>query len=385
MKTDVRHVVIVITAAFVLYGCAGIYIGRPLKPSPEDWTTLGGDAGRTSRTSVAAIPPMEQIWQYNALSGLAGSPLVRDSVIVIGTLQGEIQAVNMTNGKRIGYVVMDSPIAGTPVLDGGNVIIPLASGIQTLVSYDLIAQKRLWSMAYGPIESSPLLLDQYVYVTTLDGILYCIGKSDGLEIWKFKTQLKEERKPIRSSPATDGHRIFFGGDDWNIYAVDAKQGELKWTFKTHSSVFASPVVVADRIIAGSLDGTVYCLDAAAGTLLWKYEARSKIYGSASTDGSLVFVGSADGVCHALDIRSGALHWKYSTQSVIDCAPLIAGDFLYVGSLDRMLYVLRAQSGEEVWRYTAQGRIHVTPVVWRNVLLVTSEDKYITALRPRTSQ
>ncbi|HLF19852.1 MAG TPA: PQQ-binding-like beta-propeller repeat protein [Bacteroidota bacterium] len=361
--------------------CAGLKINRSLKATPEDWVTLGGAPTRVNQSSSTLRPPFSEAWEYNTVAGMTATPLVRDSVIVLGTLNGEVQVVNFRNGKRLGYVSLDAPIAGTPVWDGSNVIVPLSGPNASLISMSLRSPDRLWALTLGPIESSPLLQGDYVYVTTLEGNAYCLKKNDGSEVWKFKTTAGDIRKPIRSSPASDGETIFFGCDDAAIYAVNQKEGTLKWRFQTKGSVFATPVVLAKQIVVGSLDGHVYCLDSRNGNLMWRFDTRSRIYGAASTDGYRVFVGAADGVFYALEAETGTPAWSVITKSVINAAALVVGGIVYVGSLDRTLYAYDAGTGKDVWQFSAPGRIRVSPVSWGNTLLLVSEDRLLIALRP----
>ncbi len=362
-------------------GCSGLRIERSFRPGPNDWTLAGGSAARSNAATVSLKPPLEEVWEYNALAGITATPLVRDSMMVVVTLNGELQVVNVQNGKRMGYVVLESAIAGTPALDGSAVIIPVAGGNETIVSLSLRNSERNWKANVGPIESSLLLDDDHVYLTTMQGFAYCLKKNDGKEVWKFATGTEELRKPVRSSPATDGQDVFFGCDDGFVYALDRTTGALRWKYNTGAPVFASPIVAGQSVLVGTLGGILYNIKTSTGAVQWKFDAGSPIYGNAATGSGRVFFGSSDGNGHALDLSTGARLWRFSTRSVINSPPLISGDLLYWGSMDRTLYALDAQSGRELWNYSALGRIKVPPVLWGNLLLVTSEDKFIVALKP----
>jgi len=367
-----------------LAGCAGLRIDRVLKPSDRDWIMYGGAPERMNAARGSVQPPLEEIWQYSAQGGLLGSPIVRDSVMILGTLHGELQAVNLANGKRLGYKILESAIVGTPVLDGSSVIVTLAGKNETLISYDLRDGRRTWFFPAGSIESSPLLVQNSVYITTLAGIVYCVDRRTGDELWKFETANEEEREPIRSSPASDGKILAFGSDAGVLFALDPSNGVLRWSVETGASIFATPIIASGVVVVGNLNGTIHGVEASSGKVLWKAETGSRIYGSASASQSIVFIGSADGVLRSLDARSGQELWSFSAKSVINSAPLVAGPFLYLGALDRTLYCLDSGTGKEIWRFAAEGRIKVSPVLWGDILLVTSEDKYITALRPHGS-
>lgn len=364
----------------LLSSCEGLKIDRSINPGPTDWETLGGSPSRVNQSASSANPPLRELWQYDAGSGITATPLVRDNLLIVCTLKGELHAVDLRTGKRIGFVAVDGTVAGTPVWDQTAVYIPISAEDETIESVNVRDGSRNWRSKLGQSESSPLLFAKRLYITTLNGVLHCLNSVNGDEIWKFRTAADDIRKPIRSSPATDGDVIVFGCDDGVVYAVDRESRIEKWRFKTGQSIFASPIITKQRVIVGSLDGKLYCLEIHTGKLVWSFDTKSKIFGSASTNDSLAFVGTTDGRCYALDITNGFVAWTFDAKNVINSAPLVTNNFLYVGSLNKNLYVLDIQSGKELWHYEAQGRIKVSPVMWNGILLVTSEDNYVTALK-----
>jgi outer membrane protein assembly factor BamB len=67
--------------------------------------------------------------------------------------------------------------------------------------------------------------------------------------------------------------IYFGSSVTDqVYAVDAKSGEVRWTFTAEGPVRFAPTVVAGRVYFGSDDGYVYCLDADNGQIEWQHRA-----------------------------------------------------------------------------------------------------------------
>ena len=130
-----RHLVLAAMAVFIIAGCSGLRLKRSMLTRPGDWTMYGGGPSRTNVSQSIMRPPFREVWQYNALAGVSGTPLVRDSVMVVGTLHGEIQAVNVNNGKRLGYKVMEGAIVGTPVLDGTRVIFAMSDSRRALLPW----------------------------------------------------------------------------------------------------------------------------------------------------------------------------------------------------------------------------------------------------------
>jgi len=368
--------------ALLLAGCSsGIRTQRNFADRPYDWVTYGGASDRANQSRSLLAPPLKPVWEYDAVSGIAGTPVVKDSVIVVGTLKGELHAIRLSDGEGYGFSTLESAVVGTPVLDGNYAYVTCAQGKETLTSIFLRDGKRQWGIQYGPIETSPLMIGEFLYVTTLEGTLVSVKKGDGMEFWKFETAVKEQRKPIRSSPSSDGEVIAFGSDDGAIYAVERLTGKLRWKYQTEASVFATPVLQGGACIVGSLDSVLYAIDTRSGKLRWKYDTGSRIYAAASASQSLVFIGASNGTVTALTLDSGTNVWSFQAKSVVSSAPLIAGDVLYVGSMDHSLYALRCQTGEKIWEYAVEGRVRVSPVIWGDMLILCYEDRYITALRP----
>ena len=69
--------------------------------------------------------------------------------------------------------------------------------------------------------------------------------------------------------AADG-RIFYGSSSEDqVVCLDARSGDMCWSFVTEGPVRLAPTIVGQRLLFGSDDGYVYCLSASDGQLIWK--------------------------------------------------------------------------------------------------------------------
>ncbi len=187
--------------------------------------------------------------------------------------------------------------------------------------------------------------------------------------WKFPTGDR-----IVSSPVWSNGVIYFGGDDGNIYAVDAESGRQLWKQATGGPVPSTPAVVDGTIYAVSYDGKLYALDARTGGVRWKFatggerrfEAKG-IHGFKPRNQTIadpfdlflsspvvakgaVYFGSGDGNLYAVDVASGEQRWKFQTGDVVHASPAYVDGVLFFGSWDSYFYAVDAVTGKEKWRF-----------------------------------
>jgi len=142
-----------------------------------------------------------------------------------------------------------------------------------------------------------------------------------------------------TAPTVAGGRVFLGGDDGIVRALDAETGRLEWAFSTAGPLMQPPTIWEGRAYVGSGDGYVYALEAATGRMLWRFRAapverRIMLYGTLCStwpvntgvliqDGVAYFAAGIidyDGTyVYALDARTGALLWKNTSSGHLDPA------------------------------------------------------------------
>ena len=108
---------------------------------------------------------------------------------------------------------------------------------------------------------------------------------------------------VTSSAAVslDGAVVYVGGatqtssmEAGYVYAINARSGVLRWTYRAGSGVYSSPVVdAAGKVFIGADDGAIYALTP-QGTLSWRYPTGDAVQGSAAINAQgQVVIGSSD--------------------------------------------------------------------------------------------
>ena len=72
--------------------------------------------------------------------------------------------------------------------------------------------------------------------------------------------------------------LYAGTRDRIVYALDATDGAVKWTFKPRGTPFALAEGHDGAIYVGSYDGNIYALDPAVGRVRWRFATGNGRWG-----------------------------------------------------------------------------------------------------------
>lgn len=76
-----------------------------------------------------------------------------------------------------------------------------------------------------------------------------------------------------TSPVVAGKRLYLAKvDEHSVYALDAVDGRVLWSFTAGGRVDSPPTIYGGRVLFGSADGYVYCLRSSDGALVWRFRA-----------------------------------------------------------------------------------------------------------------
>jgi outer membrane protein assembly factor BamB len=191
------------------------------------------------------------------------------------------------------------------------------------------------------------------------------------------------RRPVRMTPAVADGKVFIGGEDGRLFALDASTGDVVWRFDAEGSVVSSPVVSNGRLYFGSLDTYFYALNARTGQLLWRYRTGGQIYSSPALFANLLYFGSRDRTMYALSLE-GDLTWSKVTSGEIWSSPAIADGQVIIGDTDGMLYAFDTRYGTSRW--TAEvGSTRATPVISGRVIYIAGGENRLSAAALATGE
>lgn len=369
-------------------------------------------------------------WTFVSSAAVVSSPAINEGVVYFGSEDSTWYALELATGKLKWKLATRAPIRSTPYVYGGQVF--LAGGNGVLTSVDKITGAVLWRIVYDQTalfmgersydfadyyHSSPIVENGIVYLGTgngvmgaylaktgallwryqttdiihcrpviaagkiilgsFDGYVHALDKTSGQLIWKFKTVGHQyfPKGEVQGMLATDGHRVFVGARDYNLYAIDVASGTASWNMK-FSNGWAMSATVADTVvyIGTSDDRVMVAADARSGREYWRTNVNFNIFGGAISGPRSIVFGTIWGKAYALDRRTGAVQWTFETQAYrenhlryfneddhfrADIGSILRSPFAWIHAEHQMggIFSTPAISGDFIVFTTTEGKVY----------------------------
>jgi outer membrane protein assembly factor BamB len=271
--------------------------------------------------------------------------------------------------------------------------------------------------------SSPMVVDDLVYVTTGNGVdeghvnipsprapsFIAINKNTGKLAWE-SAEPGEHIIHGNWSNASYGvakgvpQVVFGGGDGW-VYSFEPKTGKLLWKFDanpkgavyalgargTKNDIIATPVILEDRVYIGVGQdpehgegvGNLWAIDA---TLSGDITAKGQVWHRGGEDfrrtistvaikDGIVYASNLSGFLYALDQKTGQVLWQHDMFAAVWGSPYVADGKVYLGDEDGDVTVLKAGRTKQVLAEMNMGNaVYTTPYAKEGVLYVLSRNR-----------
>ena len=255
------------------------------------------------------------LWSYP--SG-ATSPAVANGVVYIGSAD-QVCALDAHTGALLWSYQTAGQTWAAPAVANGVVYV----GADKLYALNASTGALLWSslsLEGGVDETSPVVANGVVYVTTGYRQLYALNANTGAHLWKYAP---DPQGILWSTPAVANGVVYFGAayPDVSLYALDAGTGVLLWKYATGNDVESSPAVANGVVYVGSGDSNVYALNASTGAFLWKYATGGYTRSSPAIVDGMLYIGSGDGYLYAFGLPKQQMSEKFSPPERPDPARL----------------------------------------------------------------
>ncbi|MFC6722390.1 MULTISPECIES: outer membrane protein assembly factor BamB family protein [Halobacteriales] len=398
-------------------------------------------------------------WEFETDNVVSSSPTVSGNTVFLGSHDANLYAVDIEDGTELWRFEGDGPIISSPTVLDDRIFVGSSTKLyaldeqegdllwdfdtETNTSSPAVIENRSEKLSLQPestnlITSSPTVADGAVYIKGGESKIYALSAEDGELLWVSevrKTDQLSKKAPITkskltsrndylqkltankmsdiissqasisfsSSPTVSDGKLFVGGFDKSLFALDTEDGSEQWIFdidtdvpsqllefhksaqqqRSRGSELSSPTAINGIVYITDEHGTIYAIDTRDGELLWLTELRSTA--SLSTESTIAehTENKRDPVANRTKADKTSDPSKLQVGFSIISSPTVADGRVFVGSFNR-LYALDSEDGSKKWFFESGNNVASSPTVVDGTVYFGSNDGDMYAIETEIS-
>jgi len=329
---------------------------------------------------------LKSYWKFKTEGAIRSSAAVENGRVYIGSDDGKIYCLNLSNGEEIWSFQTEDSVEATPCLLDGSVF--AGSSDSFLYALDAKTGEFKWKYETGAKilgsvnwTLSPEKDKIWVLVGSYDNKLHCVDSVTGQLVWAYETD-----NYLNGAPAVADGKAVFGGCDALIHVVSVANGQQTTEIETAAYIAGSAALADGNAYTGNYGSEFLAANLSTSEILWTYDGDgSAFFSSPAVGKTQVIFGSRDENLYCLKRDNGELLWTFQTLGEVDSSPVICGNKVVVGSNDGRLYMVKLSDGKEVWSYEIGEAIISSPAIIGKMVIVGSEDGYVYAFGPENKR
>ncbi|GHT59298.1 serine/threonine protein kinase [Bacteroidia bacterium] len=249
--------------------------------------------------SAVSLVSQDTVWNFETFGQISASPNIgtfKDKqAVIFGSYDNYLYCLDKKTGEEINRFESGYYINGAVALwkdcfisGGCDAWLRIINGA-TGISSDSMQLDTY-------IPASPAINGDYCYIADHSGNVYELIIQEGkISQSKKIVEATDDSGTFVSVPALSSKTLYILSDDRNLYAINRKDGSVRWKYlQKGNSGESSPVVCNDKVISCSKNGFVSLLDASNGELLWEYDTGEQITASPAVIKGYFYILTAKG-------------------------------------------------------------------------------------------
>ncbi len=271
---------------------------------------------------ISAIDPSAKrvLWskETNDLSGMLTQPQVHENLVIVGSVDGPLRALDRSNGKLI-WKVDGLHCESSPAICGNNLV--LITTDNRLLTMDLQSQ------------------EQHL-ISTLP-------------------------HPVRVDIQASGNNAIIACNDGQVHCLNAVQNRILWTIKLDRGVPTKARLHQKMVILANDEGVVTSLQLRSGKVIWKTRNLGEIRWAPTIHDNKIYVASDKGL-HVLSLGNGRLAKQLDEKHAwaTDLAVSPNGQIM-AGTHSGSLLVLDPTSLKILYQLRGKGAATAPPLFLKN--------------------
>ncbi|HOO82041.1 MAG TPA: PQQ-binding-like beta-propeller repeat protein [Alphaproteobacteria bacterium] len=378
----------------------------PAEWNNEFWPQVGGYPNHSMQNLSLPASPLKRLWSANIGDGatdelpLITQPIIIDNRIFTLDTDNRLSAFNIENGKKLWDTDVQAENEDDPVIAGGiafsGSMLYVTNGYNEVLAVKPDDGQIIWRKTIpAPSRAAPTIMEERVFVTTLDGRVMALNAKDGSILWEY-TGISDDATLVgAASPAANQDIVVPVFSSGEITALRIENGSIAWSdnlsnvrsfggLSTISDIRALPVMDKGVVFAISFSGRLVAIDERTGTRIWQRE----ISGSQTPwmAGNHIFVLSSENQLIALGRENGSIRWTTELPRFEDDdpqvfnGPVLAGGRLILAGTDGRVIEIAPENGKILGEWDAGATVSTSPVIAGGTLYLLTNDGTLTAYR-----
>ncbi len=376
----------------------------------EFWPQAGGYPNHAMQHLILNEGALKMVWATDIGQGtttklpLTAQPIVVDGRVYTLDTGANLSAIDAESGALLWQINVSDPDEDDAVIGGGVAYsrgqLYVTNGYDELLAIAPNDGSLVWRVPLpSPSRAAPAIMDNRVFVATLDNRLIALDNERGHILWEYAGIVESIGLVGAASPATSRDVIVPAFSSGEIFALRVENGSVAWaenlsSFKRTgglagiSDIRGLPVIDKGLVIAISFGGRMVAIDERTGTRIWQRE----IGGSETpwVAGNHLFVLSNENEMVALGRDNGVIRWVTQLPRYEDAedrknpiywtGPVLAGERLIAASSDGRVVEIDPAGGKALREWRVDSKVRIPPLVAGGTLYLLGEDGTLMAFR-----
>ena len=278
-------------------------------------------------------------WKKDLELPVSGGVGVGYGMVLIGTLKGDVVALDSSTGEEKWRARVTSEVLSAPATNGDIVVVQTQD--DRVIGLDASTGDQRWLYDSTPAvltlrgTSGPIVTNNLAVAGLSTGKVVALNTQNGVPAWETRVAIPQGRSELDRVVDIDGGLLLSGETIYvatyqgRVAALDLQSGRINW--QRDASSYAGVAQGFGSVYVSLASGTVESVDERSTTALWSNDSLARRQLSApEVFSSYVAVGDFEGYLHLLSQVDGRFVGRQRIDSDgLRARPLVVGNMLYV--------------------------------------------------------
>lgn len=307
--------------------------------------------------SAEVVPRAVWIAQVGKSGGHRFRPDAEGGRIYAASGEGVVTSVEEESGKPFSRAELKKKLSGGTTVGDSKVFVGTLKG--EVIALDITGKTAWTASVAGEVIAPVAVARKVAIVRTSDGRIFGLSTDDGRRLWVYQRPSPSLLLRSEAGVLVIGNDVLAGYPNGKLVALDATDGKLTWEVTVSqprgatdleriADVAGLPVVDGPRVCAAAFQGKVACFDIQSRNTLWSRDVSTAL--NLARDARYLYVVDDTGTVHALDKETGASVWTQDKLAYRKLTPpLVLGGRVVIGDGFGFLHVLSPDNGAIIGR------------------------------------